>query len=485
MTDAHSVSDQPPSRNLRAVAPGQLFVGPRALLVPALQRTTVAVPTATCSSLAFGLVAMTIILQMSVSGNLLFLAGIPYDVPGGFPLFKFHPATYLAGFAMLLVLNSNGQPVRQLMQVASTNRGLLVFIAAMVFCMASSILSVGISGAAIIVESYISPWTLAVVLATCSARQLRTLATVFIAMAVLNAGLGIFEAVARVHLVPAYINGEPLPDLKGEFRPYALFDHPLTAAMVTMMAVFVLLGSALRPPLKALIAGLLLVALLAWGGRTALAATAVILLGLGAFHVAKATLTRNLSVMMTITTAILLAGGLVAVWFLTTQTSIGERTLNRLYFDDSASSRTLQFRILGLLDFGEAMFGVANTRLPELAYLLGLVFPFEDIENPWLLAYLQLGLFSFVIFVAGLLPMIRHLWRAGAFYGKVIVVGLLLVTSTSNSLGRKSNVLYLIVAAVYATRRPDAAMPLGIRGHTGPVTLRFRPLQRIVESRPG
>ena len=449
---------QAPSRNLRA---GQVPTAPRNLAAAVLRGGVVPIPGVRCPTLAFGLVLVSVILQMTVSSNLLFVAGIPYDVPGGLPLFKFHPATYLTGAAMLLILYSNGQPLRQLRQITSANHGLIIFIAAMMFCMFSSILSVGISGAAIIVESYISPWTLAVVLATGSARQFRALATVLIAMAALNAGLGILEAAAHFHLIPAYINGEPLPDLKGEFRPYALFDHPLTAAMVTMMGVFVLLARQAHPVLKAAVGALLLVGLLAWGGRTALAVTLLILIGIGTVHVAKAGLTRNLSLMLAVTVVLTLVGGLAAVWFLTTQTSIGERALNRLYFDDSASSRTLQFQILGLLDFGEAMSGVANARLPELAYVLGLAFPFEDIENPWLLAYLQLGLFSFVIYVIGLLPMIAHLWRAGAFYGKVIVVGLFLVTSTSNSLGRKSNILFLIVAATYATRRTDAEMQSG------------------------
>ncbi len=401
--------------------------------------------------MAFSFVMLGLFLQFTISSNLLFIVGVPYDVPGGLPIFKLHPATYLAVFALFLLLTRDGRPVRGYIRIAKTRPGLTIFIVAMGLCVIYSIASNGITGAATFIESYMSAWALAVVLETLSDRQTSQLRRLMVLMVTANVLIGLFEATMRFHLVPVYLDGEVLPDLRGEFRANALYDHPLTAAMVTQMGVFLLLGSHARAITKTAGLALLLVGLLAWGGRTAFVVTGLVLAAMGGLHVLRAIVRRTLGLTLSISILAVAIATPILLFFLLTQTSVGERIAARFYFDDSAQGRALQWRLLSLIDTKEFLFGTSTVRLPQLAFVLGLQFPFEDIENPWLLAFLNLGLAGFIIYAVGLLPFIRHLWRVGSPTGRVMLVSVMLVTSTSNSLGRKSNILFLLTASIYAT----------------------------------
>ena len=52
---------------------------------------------------AFVIALLAIIVEFAVSGNSLADLGIDYSSPGGNPLFKLHPGTYLAGIAACMV----------------------------------------------------------------------------------------------------------------------------------------------------------------------------------------------------------------------------------------------------------------------------------------------------------------------------------------------------------------------------------------------
>src|ERR1700709_1590025 len=53
---------------------------------------------------AFAIGLFAVILELAVSGNLLENMGIDYASPGGNPLIKLHPATYLVAVAAFMVL---------------------------------------------------------------------------------------------------------------------------------------------------------------------------------------------------------------------------------------------------------------------------------------------------------------------------------------------------------------------------------------------
>ena len=113
----------------------------------------------------------------------------------------------------------------------------------------------------------------------------------------------------------------------------------------------------------------------------------------------------------------------------------------------------------------ELLFGANSTRVLQIIYEIGLFVPFNDIENFWLFILTQVGIFGFIIFVPGFLGFVARLWRISAAPSRVILGLVLLIASTSNSLGRKSNLLTLTVGTVLAaeafrkkeTKAPDVA----------------------------
>ena len=273
--------------------------------------------------------------------------------------------------------------------------------------------------------------------------------------------------------MPYYVNGMTLTDLPGQFRGAALFDHPLTGASVTMMGVFLVAQGWVPQGWRARMAkpvalALLGMAMIAYGGRvalvvTVLAQTAMLLgeAGLG--------MVRGRGAMRPI---LLLAGGamlaILVGYALIAFTDIGERLANTFYFDDSAQIRAVQWNVLDMLDPRQALFGVPLADQAQLTFQIGLDYAFADIENFWLLSFVSLGAVGFVLFLAGLLPFLAHLWRISPGWGRILLLCLVVVASSSNSLGRKSNLLFLLTAALLGASAaetmpipvPDEAIPL-------------------------
>ena len=400
--------------------------------------------------LAFVLAAASLTLTLTVSANLLFVLGIDYAHPGGNPLVKLHPATWAVGAALACALLAAPDPVRALCRSLERRPALSGFLALMTVVMLYSAVSVGVSGVAVYVESYLSAGLLALVLSGFTAGQRRALGLLVLGLLALNAGLAAVETLGQFHLVPIYLEETALLDEPGAFRSSALFDHPLTGAMLTMTGLFTALSLRLAPTLLIPLMGVFGVALLAFGGRAALAVT-VIALGLALGRsVLRDLMRRRLRagrMLWLVAGAILVPAG---AGVLVTSTGIGGRISGKLYLDSSAQSRGGEWRVLGLLDWRAWLFGSPIAETPGLIYRVGLHTALTDIENFWLLALVNLGVVGFVVFVAAIACLLRHLWRVGAPFGRVAVVALMLTASTSNSLGRKSNVLFVLVACVEA-----------------------------------
>jgi hypothetical protein len=89
--------------------------------------------------------------------------------------------------------------------------------------------------------------------------------------------------------------------------------------------------------------------------------------------------------------------------------------------------------------------------LDVLKYQIGLGSETTDIENFWLLMFLNLGIIGFVVFLIALGLFIVHLGRVtDPPLGWIFLIGAIIVDSTSNSLGRKSVDLIFMVACMAA-----------------------------------
>jgi hypothetical protein len=421
---------------------------------------------------AFVIAWFAVVLELAISGNTLIGLGIDYASPGGNPLFKLHPATYLVALAAFMVLMLARPAGSGLIRFFRVTPALASFIVLILFCAFYSIVNVGFSGAAIYVESYLSAGLLAVVLETGTDRQKRGLAWWIIGFCVLSTIISIGESATQTHLIELHIGdddpGKNIAQASEDFRGAGLFGHPLTAALVTSMAMFMLLRMRMNGLLKAVLFTTFLIGLLSFGGRASLVITVTLLMLAATVVLFRGIVMRNLSLSFVgvIAAALVILPPLLLL--VITSTDIGERILTHMYIDDSASVRNQQWLVLNYLNLHDILFGVPPDRLASLKYQIGLGQATTDIENFWLLMYLNLGSIGFVVFLIALGLLLAHLGRTTAQpLGWMLLIATILVDSTSNSLGRKSVDLFFMVACMIAmTGYPRAVPVISLRRQT-------------------
>jgi len=247
---------------------------------------------------AFAIGLFAVILEYAISGNTLEDLGIDYASPGGNPLVKLHPGTYLIMIAAFMVLMLARPAGSGLIRLFRNTPALGSFIILILFCAFYSIVNVGLSGAATHVESYLSAGLLAVALEVGTDRQKRALGWWIIGLTLVSIVISIGESVTQTHLIPLHIGEETPLDLiqdTEDFRGSGLFGHPLTAALATLMAVFMLLRMRMNALLKGGLFAFFLVGLLSFGGRAALGITLILLTLATGVVLLRGIVTRNLS----------------------------------------------------------------------------------------------------------------------------------------------------------------------------------------------
>ena len=350
------------------------------------------------------------------------------------------------------------------------------FMMLILFCAFYSVVNVGLSGAAVYIESYLSAGLLAIVLEGGTDRQKRALAWCIIGFIVVSIVISIGEGATQSHLIAPHFGNESSKEMvmdAEDFRGAGLFGHPLTAALATSMATFMLLRMRMNGLLKATLFTIFLIGLLSFGGRAALGTTAIMLAIATLVVVVRGVVMRNLSmgfVGMIAAAALILPPLMLIV---VTSTDIGGRILTHLYLDDSAEVRNLQWLVLQHLNLHDVLFGVSMDRLNILKYQIGLGADTTDIENFWLLMFLNLGAIGFVVFLIALSLFLIHLGRTTAHpLGWMLLFAAILIDSTSNSLGRKSVDLFFMAACMIAMTGYSRTAPAVFRPRRALTSLR-------------
>ena len=428
---------------------------------------------------------LAVIVEFAIPSILLTNLGIMYAQPGGTPLVKFHPGTYLVALAAFLTLFGARPAGSEFVRLFRATPALAMFCLLILACGIYSIANVGISGATVYVETYLSAGMLAIVLAHASDRQKRALAWIILSFCVLSVFLSIYEGATQTHLIPIPLYDNPTHDVlqnenSSDFRGSGLFAHPLTAALMSSMAVFLLLRMKINAVLKGVLFTILLIGLLSFGGRAALGMTVVLVLVATTVRLLVGLVRRDLPldfVGAIAVGAMLLPPVLLAV---IGSTDIGDRIFTHMYLDDSAKVRSIQWAILSHLNTHDVLFGVPMDRMEVLKYQIGLVGANVDIENFWLLMFLNLGVIGFMVFLLALGLLVAHLGRTTAHpLGWLLLLAAIFINSTSNSLGRKSMDLFMIVAYMAAMTGYDrmpyrAVAAVRRRTFTGPGQLPIR-----------
>ncbi len=392
------------------------------------------------TDLAVRLAILAVLLELTVSANLLTLIGIPYVSDGGSLPVKLHPGTDLLVVAFLAaILHRRGWSVLMAAKLP------VFFIASMIACLIYQSLLTGTGNLVVLLDTFLPAGLLAVVLSGATPLQLVPLRLSMQVLLAVTAVIALAETVAHATLIPLYLNEAAYHPHTDDFRPTALFDHPLTGSVMAMLGLTL---TPTRGRLRLVYAGLMWASLLAYGGRVALASALAMVLGSQMANTARLVLNRDpaASRMLVAAGAALVLAALLGS--LALAAGLGTRLAGHLYWDDSAQVRLAQWQLLDQLDGWQMLFGTRREDLLALLTPLRLGTGVEVIENFWLLMFVGLGALGFPLFVAGLAALLIWGWRRTRLQGRLLILGVMLVASTSNSLGRKSTILVCLVATI-------------------------------------
>lgn len=419
---------------------------------------------------AFRWAVFAIFLQFLITGNLLDAIGV--NIP-----LKVHPASVIVLFCVIYLLLRGDVPLQARFRESP---GLMLFVLGIPLLGIYSIYFNGYSGSMVYIESFWSAGLLAISLESATDKQKRTLAWILITLCVIDAFVGIYESLLHVNWFPLVLDPEiseqmakAMADGPVDFRANAFYSHPLNASLITSMAIFLIYSMRMRIIVAGPIFAVLLVALFAFGGRTALGVTLVVSTLFAIYTLLAGIIKRDLKLDFVV--AVLFAAIVVpiVIAIIVTQTTIADRVMDTLYYDDSAAVRTTQWAILGHLSLRNWLFGISLVDLAALKYQIGLGSIDTDIENFWLLTFLNLGAIAFIPFLLLFGGFLVHLARRTAcLNGWLLMLSALMIDSTSNSLGVKSNDLFVETAFMVAI--------VGFKGF-----VKAPRLARIVTSFPG
>lgn len=401
------------------------------------------------------LVLCALAIEFCISANLLTWLGVPYVSEGGMLPLKIHPGTYVLVAAFLVYCTGQERPNRFVWACVGQDTSLAVYLIALLACLLYAVLTTGKGNLAVLLDTFLPAGLAAVVLQTASPLELRALRTLLQCGIVLNGVIALGEAAAHASLVPLYLNSSEYQAPVEEFRPTALYDHPLTGGVMTMI------GLALPPRRiwhRALYICILLGAMMAFGGRVATAAVAVSWLFLVVLDLTMLVLRRDeraAQLCISYLGSVLILSVCAAAAL---SAGLGTRLARHLYWDPSAQVRLAQWNLIGELAPAQIVFGADRKDLIALLDPLWLDYGVEVIENFWLLMFASLGLVGFLIFLSGFLSLLFWCWKRANLRGRVLLVTVVLVASSSNSLGRKSTLLVGLVSAITCLGKENAVI---------------------------
>lgn len=232
-------------------------------------------------ALSFMLLLLAIAALFSLSGNVLYQAGIFYDSPGGNPLHKIHPSFYLLLLALASWTLYQGG-VQQLYYLFTVRSHLLLIGAATCLLLHDVVLGRPLSSA---IVSYVSAALFVLLLKALSPARLLQLKSLLLLLLSANALVGIYEYASGGLIAPLVLtdaaSGEVIDTSEwGQIRSAGLLGHPLTSTMLSGFYLVCYVARALFARVgvfESLTALLLLTALPLFGGRGAILAAVIVI----------------------------------------------------------------------------------------------------------------------------------------------------------------------------------------------------------------
>lgn len=386
--------------------------------------------------LASSLLIAAVIADFVISAMALTYAGLGYDSPDGAAWHKFHPATYLAMLAFAAAVLFQPRPINYLRNCCIKFPGAAYFIVMWLLLTAYGVLVQKMP-----LTSLVEPYLLALVtlfmvddLSSRSREFVRIfLHTVLFA----NAVAGVIELTTQTRLFPYVISGVPVI---GDPRSTALLGHPLANAATTgvyLLCLFLGGDPKVTPIWRTIMMVVAILGLIAFGGRTAIIASGLVIAAKLAFDFVLILLGARLT-LKGVLGAALVAPVVLASVVGAAYAGLFDALIDRFIDDNgSAQARVIVLQLFDIFDFNDLLLGpppdLVNSALKSFGIEIG-------IESTWLALIFQYGLLMTGFFVAGLFCLFWEFWRRSRSGASLLFLYLLFIISSATGLASKTMV---------------------------------------------
>ncbi|MBY0380665.1 MAG: VpsF family polysaccharide biosynthesis protein [Xanthobacteraceae bacterium] len=402
-----------------------------------------------------GLAALAVLLLLTVSSSLLTNFHIHYVSAGGMFFEKLHAATYLVLLALTLCMVRHGDPIGDLLKLLSQARLTLVLVLCWFALLAQLIVLK--RPFTPIIDTFLLPPLIFLMLLRLSPPQKHFLASVFHAGIFLNVALGYYEYFSGHRLIPLTVGNVVV---LGEWRSAALLGHPLTASgLIAAYLMALIMRPAILPPSIRLTAiAFCFPSLMVFGGRTALITT-IAVVGILVFAESIRLMRGKRTSLLTVIASLCLICVVTALIVVALGTGVFDKMLLRFSSDKgSALARFATLHFLSYLDWHELLFGAAPDRITSLQSQLGLNY---GIENFWVSCVAQFGIVHTALMTIGLMCFFADLARRSHPGIWAIFLLLLMIAASSVSFSSKNiQLAQFIVLIVLLLPKERPASPV-------------------------
>lgn len=427
-----------------------------------------------CADLAVLTTIAAVLVLFAVSEVTLDYFGVRYIDPGGNPLSKFHPATFLAVAALGLRCLASPYPIRSGWCILGKNPGATILLAAAAVAMVSAIF-IQKSPVTGLIDTFVLPVLFLMLLRDLDPLIVRWIALLIAGLLCINAVMAIAEFLRGAHFitleVPQGATSDPTRgdasfdwrvQLSQEWRAVALLGHPLVNGLMVGCFIICLAARGARwmpGTLTIPIVLLQLAAMFAFGARSSIVLSLVLAtcLALQQAVIALRSGARLTPRAIGITLlAIAIAIGVVGI---VASTGFFDRTIDRFASDaGSAKARFTMFELFQPLSWNDLLLDPDQGVVATWQRLQGLEF---GIESAWVGLALAYGFIVTTIVLVGLAAFSCSMVNAcGRGVVAVLVYYFISVSATASLSGKTTTLAMVAVMALIFLRKDERRRPL-------------------------
>lgn len=372
-----------------------------------------------------------VVILCFVGRGILFYFGYNMGALATSSITKIHPVTYLILFLFLTrAIYASGRLVKG-------SNSVLYYLLALISLIIYLFFTDNANAVAFIADALFMPALFYMYAKGMSVQLQGKLLNIALMMITINSVLAIIERALTIDFFPIDIE----VSYGATFRSTAMLGHPLNNALITLIFILYVLVSDFKPSKKNMYIGLFFLALICFGARgcIAVAVIAIVLLYLAPlfFSRSKYFLRTNK------TLAIFIMGFMsIALIYVVSSTTFGERLMNVSFFDSSADVRVQSLNLVDFNALGDFLWAKPQTKIDFMTSSAGI----GTIENFIIVWILKFG-FVFTVLLLG--SLIYFLVASSAMRNKKIMLLLtflfLIAALTNNSLATPTQALIVFV----------------------------------------